>query len=329
MQAAIDACTKDQGGTVLVPAGVFVIGSIEIKSHVTLHVSASGKLLGSMDGSQYHASGTPTRGDTTLNDGNWALIYGVEATNVTIEGPGMIDGGGAVPSGLGGNRRPYLLLFYRWKNPTVRTIDLFNCPYHTVRVIQSAYAVLDGIHIHNRVSGNNDGFHFISAEYVNMVNCNVQSGDDACAVWKLQVHYDYQLLVQHALVGVPFRRRSGREHHGLELPADARVRLSDQDLRRSRLAFQEPLVLEPRSGRRDRSHQHQHEIAGRHGCGDRAGSVFGAFATRSACLPRGAVTARNISFSNIHGRLPRLRGSFPIFPVPPDTTTASACRASS
>jgi polygalacturonase len=40
VQAAIDACNKDQGGTVLVPAGVFVIGSVELKSNVTLHVAA-------------------------------------------------------------------------------------------------------------------------------------------------------------------------------------------------------------------------------------------------------------------------------------------------
>ena len=50
VQAAIDACNKDQGGTVLVPAGVFVIGTVEMKSNVTLHIAAQGKLLGSADG---------------------------------------------------------------------------------------------------------------------------------------------------------------------------------------------------------------------------------------------------------------------------------------
>ena len=32
VQAAIDACHKDQGGTVVVPAGVFVIGTVEIRA---------------------------------------------------------------------------------------------------------------------------------------------------------------------------------------------------------------------------------------------------------------------------------------------------------
>lgn len=42
---------------------------------------------------------------------------------------------------------------------------------------------MDIIYIHNRVNGNNDGFHFISAEYVPGSNCIVNSQDDACAMF--------------------------------------------------------------------------------------------------------------------------------------------------
>jgi polygalacturonase len=55
LQSAIDACTAAGGGTVLVPAGTFLIGTVELKSNVTLHIAASGKLLGTTDGTQYHA----------------------------------------------------------------------------------------------------------------------------------------------------------------------------------------------------------------------------------------------------------------------------------
>src|ERR1700722_13625649 len=34
LQAAVDACTRDGGGTVVVPAGTFVIGTVELKSNV-------------------------------------------------------------------------------------------------------------------------------------------------------------------------------------------------------------------------------------------------------------------------------------------------------
>src|SRR5688500_4937550 len=45
IQAAIDACHKDKGGTVMIPSGDFLCGTLEIKSNVTLHISATGKLL--------------------------------------------------------------------------------------------------------------------------------------------------------------------------------------------------------------------------------------------------------------------------------------------
>jgi len=194
VQSAIDACNKDQGGTVLVPAGVFVIGTIEMKSNVTLHIAAQGKLLGSADGKQYRAADAiPLSGDSTLNDGNVGLIFAVKAENFTIEGPGTIDGQGfqfhsptrgvLPPSGRGGNNRPYHLLFHQCKNFAVRDITLLESAYHSVRIIQSSYVNLTGIHIHNRVNGNNDGFHFISAQHVHISNCTVECQDDACALF--------------------------------------------------------------------------------------------------------------------------------------------------
>ena len=194
VQAAIDACARDGGGTVLVPAGTFMIGTVELKSNVTLHIAASGTLLGSADGKQYHAvDAIPLHGDTTLNDGNWALLFAVKARNVSIEGPGTIDGQGTQfhpavrgelpPSGLGGNKRPYHVLIYQCENFSVRNISLIDCAYHSIRIIESQRIFLDGIYIHNRVNGNNDGFHFISAEQVRLSNCTVKSGDDACAMF--------------------------------------------------------------------------------------------------------------------------------------------------
>jgi polygalacturonase len=194
LQAAIDACHRDQGGTVLVPAGVFVIGTAELKSNVTLHIAAQGTLLGVAEGKQYFAAQViPLEGDSTLGDGNVGLLFAVNAENVTVEGPGTIDGQGAQfrsptrgapsPAGIGGSHRPYHLLFYRCKNLAVRDVFLKDSAFHSVRIIQSQYVYLDGIHIHSRVIHNNDGFHFISSEYVHLTNCDVQSQDDACALF--------------------------------------------------------------------------------------------------------------------------------------------------
>lgn len=194
LQSAIDACNKDQGGTVLVPAGTFVIGSVEMKSNVTLHISAGGRLLGSGDGKQYHAAeAIPLSGDSTLEDGNVGLIYAVKAENMTIEGPGTIDGNGTQffrapdaqtsPAGLKSHDRPYHLLFYQCTNVRVRDIYLFQSAYHSVRIIQSKYVWLTGIRIYSRVNHNADGFHFISAQHVHLSDSTIECQDDACALF--------------------------------------------------------------------------------------------------------------------------------------------------
>jgi len=195
LQAAIDACTRDGGGTVLVPAGTFVIGTTQLKSNVTLHLAASATLLGSGDGKDYHAvDAIPLSGDSTLGDGNWALLYAVEAKNITVEGQGTIDGQGHLfnnygqgdkppPAGIFGPQRPYHLLFHRCQNLVVRDLQLLRCAFHSIRVIQSERVRMEGLYIHNRVNINNDGFHFISTKYLTISNCVLLVQDDACALF--------------------------------------------------------------------------------------------------------------------------------------------------
>lgn len=194
LQAAIDACNKDQGGTVLVPAGVFVIGTTELKSNVTLHIAAQGVLLGSGHGKDYFPADTiPLHGDSTLEDGNTGLLFAVNAENITVEGPGMIDGRGSQfhgpkrgdpsPAGISGAKRPYHLMFYRCKHVRIRDIFLKDCAFHSMRVVQCSYAWFTGIHLRSRVISNNDGFHFISCDYMHVANCDIQCQDDACALF--------------------------------------------------------------------------------------------------------------------------------------------------
>ncbi len=194
IQDAIDACARDNGGTVLVPAGIFVTGTIELKSNITLRIAAGGKLLGSGDGRQYYAADAiPLNGEWTMGDGNVALIFAAHASNITIEGPGTIDGQGAQfrsatrgampPAGITGNKRPHHLLFYQCTNLKVRNLFLADSAYHSVRVCVCRSVQLEGIHIHSRVNHNNDGFHLISNQYVHISNCDVECQDDACALF--------------------------------------------------------------------------------------------------------------------------------------------------
>jgi hypothetical protein len=191
IQAAIDTCNKERGGTVLIPAGDFVVGTLELKSNVCLHVSAQGRLLGSPRLEDYKAgNGVPP------GNGNVVMLYAVKAENCTIEGPGTIDGNGAkFYTGKGDNtgpgqkssdgyfHRPHLMIFYQCKNLRVRDIFLTASAYHCMRVLECRYVYLQGIRIHNRVNKNNDGFHLVGNQYVHIANCDVACQDDACALF--------------------------------------------------------------------------------------------------------------------------------------------------
>jgi polygalacturonase len=191
VQKAIDQCAAERGGTVLVPAGDFLVGTLELKSHVTLHLASNGRLLGSPRIDDYRAGNNIPRGN-----GNIVLISAADAENVTIEGRGTIDGNGAkFYTGKGDNTgpgqdssagyfaRPHLLIFARCTNLLIRDVYLTASAYHCCRILNCRYVRLDGVRINNRVNKNNDGFHFNSSEFVNIVNCNIRCQDDACALF--------------------------------------------------------------------------------------------------------------------------------------------------
>ncbi len=191
IQAAIDACTKDNGGTVLVPAGDFVCGTIELKSNVTLHLATKGRLLGSPRMEDYKAGNRIPPGN-----GNIVFVSAANAENITIEGRGTIDGNGAKfftgkgdNTGPGQNQeagyfgRPHLLIFFQCKNLVVRDTFLTASAYHGIRILECQHIRFDGVRIHNRVNKNNDGFHFRACSYVHIANCDVTCQDDACALF--------------------------------------------------------------------------------------------------------------------------------------------------
>ncbi|HEY1114827.1 MAG TPA: glycosyl hydrolase family 28 protein [Chitinophagaceae bacterium] len=191
IQAAIDACYRDQGGTVLIPAGTFLSGTLELKSNVTLHLAAQGKLLGSPRREDYEAGkGVPP------GNGNIVFLYAVNAEQVSIEGKGTIDGNGATfyngkgdntgpgQHGVGGNfDRPHLAIFYQCSRLTLRDAFCRASAYHCFRMLQCREVKIDGVRIYNRVNKNNDGFHFNSCQYVHISNCDIQCQDDACALF--------------------------------------------------------------------------------------------------------------------------------------------------
>src|SRR6476661_2974748 len=56
IQAAIDACHKAGGGMVLVPAGRYISGTLELRSNVNLHLDNGATIFVSLRKEDYQAS---------------------------------------------------------------------------------------------------------------------------------------------------------------------------------------------------------------------------------------------------------------------------------
>ena len=90
VQKAIDSCSEAGGGVVRIPAGRFVIGTVQVKSNVTLSFDHGAELLGSQDMKDY-----PIDKLRPAREGNSeCLLYAEDATNIRLEGLGVIDGRG-------------------------------------------------------------------------------------------------------------------------------------------------------------------------------------------------------------------------------------------
>lgn len=92
IQATIDDCARSGGGTLVVPQGVFVTGSLFLKQGVNLCVEKDGVLKGSQDTNDYPWIDTRIAG----LEMKWpaALVNADSVTNLQLTGEGTIDGSG-------------------------------------------------------------------------------------------------------------------------------------------------------------------------------------------------------------------------------------------
>jgi len=167
----IQAAREAGGGTVFVPAGIYLSGTILLQSNVTLWIDAGARILGSTNLSDYR---WPER------QGEWygAIILANGVHNVAIMGQGTIDGQNLTnPHGEENLRGPHGALFYNCKDVVVRDVTFKDAGNYSL-IMRScervnidnltAFAGYDGINLHD-VRG------------VTISNCKLYTGDDCLA----------------------------------------------------------------------------------------------------------------------------------------------------
>ncbi|MGA3180392.1 MAG: glycosyl hydrolase family 28-related protein [Verrucomicrobiota bacterium] len=94
---AINAAAAAGGGTVCLPAGTYLSGSIELKSNIHLLIEAGATILGAPQSMKAYDLEEPWIGRAYQDGGHTffhnSLIWGENLTNVSITGQGMINGG--------------------------------------------------------------------------------------------------------------------------------------------------------------------------------------------------------------------------------------------
>lgn len=203
IQTAINACEANGGGTVVVPAGTFVTGTIELKSHITLYLEQGAVLRGSSSMDDYPPKSfegfkqTPT------------LIYATGQTDVRITGEGLIDlnadpfmdfnqikvaPGKEIGAELNETQRMEAVIenLYRPDQPIlfdhchrlrIDGVTIYNAPAWALSVSSCNDVKITGITIDNNLRvPNNDGIHLASCKDVIITDSVLYCGDDCVAI---------------------------------------------------------------------------------------------------------------------------------------------------
>jgi len=208
IQKAIDAASANGGGMVVIPAGNFVSGPVNLKSNVELHLSEHSVLLGSA-----------RRADFT--ESNMAVISAYSQHNIAITGKGTIDGQahlliadllqmlreGKIKDELWQTKRPTednrpnLIFFKSCKNIKVKGIRLKDAASWVQNYKECDGLVVDSMTVNSTAYWNNDGIDIVDSKNVKISNSFFNAADDAiCLKSEIADGYCENILVENCML---------------------------------------------------------------------------------------------------------------------------------
>jgi len=150
INAAIKDCHANGGGTVYMPPGIYLSGSIRLKSHIRFFIDAGATLKGSPNLADYKP-GPTTMSERGLDrekvqSGHLLLASGEH--DISLEGAGTIDGGGEAFFDIDSTghaklknkyeKRPsQMVCFYKCSNIRIKGLNLNNPTFWTPELSNS------------------------------------------------------------------------------------------------------------------------------------------------------------------------------------------------
>ncbi len=206
IQAAIDACAENGGGKVIIPAGVYLCGTIRLKSNVELHLQEGALLKASDRVEDYNAEDEYIQNFSSAKE-EWRglhLLLCVEQRDVVLSGKGIIDGSGDAffgePIAYSANQyiwkdglalskdkeklRPgQVVCFIECQNVKIEGVSVRNAPCWAFFLHGCDQASIRGVSVYNPTYyANTDGIDIDSCSCVYVSGCVIDTGDDAIAI---------------------------------------------------------------------------------------------------------------------------------------------------
>jgi polygalacturonase len=181
IQKAIEVCSENGGGRVILAEGIFLTGTLYMRSRVELHIDIDATLLGS---AEYNDYGTDTFKQLYRNEAHMdrCLIYCKDADHIAFTGRGTINGQGElfVPETAGGEAtgRPMLIRYLNCTDIRLKDLRLRNPASWTNAFLYCNDIWVNGIDIVSRANHNGDGLDFDGCENVFVSDCKLDCSDD-------------------------------------------------------------------------------------------------------------------------------------------------------
>ena len=217
---AIQKCTNNGGGIVLVPAGKYFTGPIHLDNNVNLHLAEGSEIVFNTNPDAFPIVHTSFEGTELMNYS--PLIYAYNKHNVAVTGKGILNGQGSndkwwswcgkpsygwqkntpdqkedvntlmsmaekgVPVtervfGKGHFLRPNCVEFFECSQVLLQGVQIVNAPFWVIHPIKSTNVIVDGVTIKSH-GPNNDGCDPEYSKNVWIKNTIFDTGDDCIAI---------------------------------------------------------------------------------------------------------------------------------------------------
>ena len=177
IQRCIDRCSQEGGGTVVLERGVYLCGTLYLRSNVTLDIRRSAVLLASPEIGDYGAD-THYNRYKNEHDMDRCWLYGEDLENITIAGEGEINGNAAAFPNGGSIYRPMMMRFLRCRNISLRNLRLTESAAWTAAFLDSSCIRAENLTIRNQTNYNGDGLDFDGCSQVFVRGCVIEGTDD-------------------------------------------------------------------------------------------------------------------------------------------------------